>query len=504
MQHIKNIREPRFLLMYSPQRFDRRFGAVKPDGGLGLTYLAGALRTEGYKVDILDCSVGNDKYSLEDTFYRQKPLTNGMIRIGLTTEEILGELGEYDVIGIGSIFTAQTTMVVEVMKKIKEVYPEKLIITGGVNARSQKELFFDAGADIIFLSEGEKTILNIGKKLREGSRDFSDISGIACKREDQIVITPNLFVEQCLDNLPLPAWDMLPYRKYWKIARPHGGGFSTDNPVAYMPVMTSRGCLFECDFCHIGEEVEGSEPGNIKKLRVKSLQRTILEVSILRNLGVEHVFLEDDSLLGRKKRAKEIFQEIIRFKLKLSGVNGINIAHMCTGKDGKFVVDDELLELMAQAGFRKFMLPVESGSQRIIDKYATGKLHLEKHDIPALIRKTKSLGMEVGGNYTFGYPDETLEEVQSTFEIAKRHMDAGLSNANFMIITPFPGTTFFNRVVRDNLFLPGVKLDELDWTQVSIKTLVDKKVLEEMITTGWENVNKPERVNRIRSMAPTV
>jgi anaerobic magnesium-protoporphyrin IX monomethyl ester cyclase len=503
MKHINNVHDPSFLLMYTPQRQDLRFGAVKPEGSLGLIYLAGALRNSDYEVRVLDCSVGDDTHNLQDTFYRQVSLPNGMVRVGLSIPQILEIASKYDVIGISAIFTAQTTMAVEVIRAISENFPDKLIITGGVNARSQQELFFDAGVDIICLSEAEKTILEIGGVLRAGSTDFSSISGIAFKKSTgEIKVHPTLFVEQDLDNLPIPAWDLLPNERYWKIARPHGGGFSIDNPVKYAPLMTSRGCPFKCDFCHIGLEGEGSESGNLRKLRIKSLERVMREMHILKSLGVEHVFIEDDSLLGRKQRAMKIFQEIIKLKVRVSGVNGINIAHLCTSEGGKHQVDYKLLALMAEAGFTKFMLPVESGSQRIIDKYATGKLNLDKHDIVGLIRETKRLGMEVGGNYTYGYPDETIEEVHQTFEIAKRHMEAGLTNANFMIITPFPGTEFYNRVIQEGLFLPEIEIDELDWTKVSIKTRVPKEVLEEMITTGWESVNKPERIRRIRSLNP--
>lgn len=492
-------REPKFLLMYSPLRFNKRFGAVKPEGSLGLIYLAGALASHGHDVSLLDCAVGNDKYSLQNTFFRQTELPNGMHRVGLSIEEILREVDGYDVIGMSSIFTAQTTMVEEVVRAIATNYPDKLILLGGVNARSQQNLFFDAGAHIICTSEAEGTILEIADQLRSGNIDLSLIHGIAFMDGSRIKVTaPNVL--QDLDMLPIPRWDMQPYQKYWGIARPHGGGFSKNNPVKYMPIMTSRGCIYKCDFCHIANEHDNSESGDLRKLRLKSLDRVMQEMAILTGLGVEHIFIEDDSLLGYKKRMMKILREIIKLKVKLSGVNGINISHLCT-TDNQPGVDHALLDLMAEAGFQRITLPVESGSRRIIKKYATGKLDLDKHDIVGLIKKVRSLGMHAGGNYTFGYPDETLEEVHETFEIAKVHVEAGLDNANFTIITPFPGTPFYDRVVREDLFLPGVKIDELDWTQVAIKTLVPKKVLEDMITTGWESVNKPERIRMVRELA---
>ena len=496
----KNVKDPNVLLMYSPQQFNPKFGAVKPEGSLGILYLAGALRDHDYDVTILDCCVGNDQYSVEETFYRQTNLPNGMIRIGLSSEEIVREVRDYDIIGISSIFTAQTTMVRETVQAIATAYPKKIILLGGVNARSQIPLFLDAGAKIICTSEAERTIVEVGEVLRSGNQDFSHILGIAYRQDDQVKITPPAFVEQNLDELPYPAWNLAPLNRYWKIARPHGGGFSTENPVAYASAMTSRGCPFNCTFCHISREHKGSLSGNIRQLRLKSLERVMEEMRTLQALGVCHVFFEDDSLLANKKRALDIFRKMIKLKLGLSDVNGINLAHLTTKRDGKLGVDDELLETMAQAGFKKLIYPVESGSQRIIDQYATGKLNLEKHDIPALIRKAKSLGMEVGGNYTFGYPDETLEEIMQTFIIAKEHRDAGIDYANFVIITPFPGTEFYDLVVRENLWLPDTKLEELDWTRPSIKTRVPPWVLEFMITNGWEYINDPKRIMQLRSI----
>jgi len=229
--------EPKFLLMYGPQIFDKRFGAIKPEGSLGLIYLASSLRNKDFEVSVLDASVGNDSYTLEETFFNEKIQPNGLVRIGMNIKDILSEVVDYDVIGISSIFTAQTRMAEEVVAEIRREYPDKIIILGGVNAKSQMPLFFNAGADLICLSEAEETIVEIGELLRKGERDFSKINGVAGKEG---FVNPRLKIIQNLDELPIPAWDMLPLEKYWKIARPHGGGLKDGN-VAYASVMFSRG-----------------------------------------------------------------------------------------------------------------------------------------------------------------------------------------------------------------------------------------------------------------------
>ena len=201
-------------------------------------------------------------------------------------------------------------MVEDVVYAIKQNYPDKLIILGGVNARSQMQRFFNIGVDLICLSEAEKTIIDIGDVLRTGSKDFSNIPGLAGKDG---FVNPQTNVIQNLDDLPIPAWDMQPLKKYWEIARPHGSGF-TDGDVAYASVMFSRGCPFKCHYCHISNELSGSNSGDIRSLRLKSLSRIIEEINILKDIGIKYVFIEDDSLLAKKKRAITIFKKLMEMK----------------------------------------------------------------------------------------------------------------------------------------------------------------------------------------------
>lgn len=104
--------EPRFILLYPPQHFDPRFGAVKPDGSLGLLYLSSALRNADFDVDLLDVSVGSSISGLDKTFYTHKKLPNGRYRVGMSCDQIVEAVADYDVVGISSIFTARIAEIV--------------------------------------------------------------------------------------------------------------------------------------------------------------------------------------------------------------------------------------------------------------------------------------------------------------------------------------------------------------------------------------------------------
>ena len=90
--------------------------------------------------------------------------------------------------------------------------------------------------------------------------------------------------------------------------------------------MTSLGCPFKCTYCHIGKEVEGSLTQEIGRFRIKSDERVMEELTYLKNeLGVKQVFIEDDSLFGRKKRAIRLLRKIIKLDLRLMDITGLTL-----------------------------------------------------------------------------------------------------------------------------------------------------------------------------------
>ncbi len=489
--------DPRFLLLYPPLQFAP--GEVaKPDGSLSLAYLAGALRRAGYDVTILDCAVGADHQPLEQTFFNVIPAKNGLRRVGLSTDAIIEIASNYDVIGVSSIFTAQTSPCLHLVEAIRGALPEKLILGGGVNARSLRKRFFASGVDVIAVSEAEQTIIQIARAL-EGNGRMSETPGIAFLDEaGGEVVNPPGPVLSNLDELPIPAWDLLPLQQYWKLSRPHGGHFRRGETIRYASLQTSRGCPFQCLYCHISKEQKDGESGNIGALRLKSVDRVLQELTILKGLGAEHIFIEDDSLLAKKPRAMRLFELIADLGLTLHDVNGVNICHLFASKNGKRQVDVELIEAMARAGFTSIALPFESASQRIIDKYASGKRVVDPTaaDTEELIAAFNAAGIRVSGNYMIGYPDETVREIYETIRSARRHIDQGLEYVLFFNVVPFPGSMLFEMAVREGYLDPDFDPDLMRWTKTIMRNLsMDADTLERVRDMAWFVVNRPEYVD---------
>lgn len=486
---------PRFLLLYSPLQFGE--GEIaKPDGSLSLAYVAGALRTAGYEVKILDCSVGDEHDDLQETFFRSTALPSGLYRVGLSPEKIAARIAEYDVIGISSIFCPQTAMVLEVIRLAKLVDPAKLVVAGGVNARSLRSMFFRGGVDVIALSEAEGTIVQIAESLR-GKRALTQTPGIAfIDAQGQEVVNPSGAPLMNLDELPMPAWDMLPLKKYWDISRPHGGQFPDGERIQYASLQTSRGCPYQCLYCHISKEDEDSITGNIGKYRLKSIDRVIRELECLKNLGVEYVFFEDDSLFAKKNRAYKLFDLVKSMGMKLLDVNGINIAHMQKNYGGKLGADDEFIGVLADAGFSFLTLPFESSSQRLLDKYSTSKWQVRLTNTAQLLKSLEAHNIRAAGNYMIGYPDETELEIQETILMAKRHVDEGLNHALFFTVVPFPGSRLYDMAIANGQLDAEFDPDTMRWTKSILRGLaMPTDSLERIRQLAWLTVNRTEYVN---------
>ena len=195
-----------------------------------------------------------------------------------------------------------------------------------------------------------------------------------------------------MDELPLPAWDLLPNERYWEVGRPHGGHFKEGTELKYASMMTSLGCPFNCSYCHIADEVKGSISGEIGRFRIKSDDRVIEELKILKDeIGVKQVFVEDDSIFGKKRRAIRLLNKVMDMDLEILDVNGVNVVHLL--KKGE--PDEEVIELLKETGFTDIVLAFESANDRIIRKWASNKWDVNNSNVRGLIESCKSTDLEL-------------------------------------------------------------------------------------------------------------
>ena len=496
------MKEVKILLLYPPEQ-SWPGTMVKPNGSLAYPYLGGALRDIGIETYVYDACVGDSDDNLDNFFNKTEKLPSGMIKTGVSDKRILEVASSYDAIGITSIFSQQETQVLNCAKLIKKHFPNKLLFSGGVNAKSRSSIFFAAGFDIICTSEAESTLQQIAKILQKNSRDFTSVGKIYLKNKFGKIINNSHFgnILQDLDKLPIPAWNLLPNERYWKIGRPHGGKAQPGTELKYASMMTSRGCPFSCSYCHIAEEIVESKSGAIGKFRIKSDERVRKELQILKDeIGVKQVFIEDDSIFGMKRRAIRLLKSIVGFGLDLMDVNGINMIHLVkkSNKPGWLVPDEEVIELLAEVGFKEIVLPFESANLRIIKKWCSNKLALDRFSPEDLIKTIKKYKLYVGTNYMLGFPDETRKEIETTVNFANKMKEQGLDHSNFYLVMPVPGTPIFDYCIKKNHLPMDYNPDRFQWTKANLlNTAVPPNELEKIRDKAWNDCNT-EQFKKLR------
>jgi len=341
----------------------------------------------------------------------------------------------------------------------------------------------------------DKAVLMIEAGAKGKTMD--NIPGVAFCHSGKVIVNPadgSCFPEK-LDDLAMPAWEKLPFEKYGRIASPHGVDLSA-NKFRYAPMMTSRGCRFQCAYCHISREKEGIS-GRIGRLRCHSIDRVIKETEKLKSLGVEKLFMEDDSLLSDKERMKLIIGYFERMGLNLANVNGVNIVDFFNKENDEYKVDKNFVEILKQAGFEQIVFPVESGSQRILKKYATNKVLLDRMDVVGLMKDISDHKILAPVNMMIGFPDEDEKEIQESIDLAKKLRDAGAPYVTFFIPIPFPGSKLYDIAIAGGHLEQNFNPDLLNWKRAVMKnTKVSPERIEEIRDRANEEVNSEDHLRK--------
>ncbi|MCX6705279.1 MAG: sugar phosphate nucleotidyltransferase [Candidatus Woesebacteria bacterium] len=492
--NVNKHKETRVLLAEPPNLFPAD-AHRRPNGSLGPVCLGGALREMGMEFDYLDATVGKKEDKTGEVFYRNnEPNEKGLSLVGMNDDEIRNSVKGYDIVAVTNIFTPQTNTALRFGQLVKEVNPSAVLLAGGVNAWSLPDRFLENGYDAIGVGEGEKIICDIAASVAK-KENWRNTPGLITRTngETKYLKLPNTSLD--LSKLPEPAYNILPLEKYWKISAPHGGDFPLNYEVRYGSIETSRGCVFNCSYCHISELK--NFPNKLGSLRLRPITDVVRDIEKLKSLGVEWLFFEDDSLLAVPERAMKIFEEVKSLGLNLADVNGVNLVHLFKrNSGGKLEVNVKLLESMTQAGFKQLVLPFESGSQRIIDRYASKKWNIEQTDVIQLVKEAKKLGLKVPGNFMIGFPDENEKELQSTIDMAKKLIDNGLTYASFFIVVPYPGSKLFQEAIKNKLLDTNFDADQFHWGNPVMKnTTIAPEKLVSLRKQLWEGLNNSDYVD---------
>lgn len=385
---------------------------------LGIGYLAAVLEKKGYNVNVIDCQVLNPTRSeLESKFAQLQPDIVGVTSTTLTYEPVR-----------------------EIVKTAKQVCPRSVIILGGphVTVLDERTLTEQPEADIVVRGEGEQTILELAQLISESKmKNLGEVGGITFKEKGNIFRTPDRPFIQNLDELPFPAYRHFPLSKYKLFGR------------TYLPIITSRGCPFQCAFC-LASRMCG------KRFRVRSSENVVEELELLRDTyGADAYAFYDDTFTFDKKRALEICKEMKNRK--------VDLPWDCRTRVDQ--VSEKILAVMRDANCLLVHFGVESGNQKMLDAMKKGTT-VEQNE--QAIRWAKEVGILVAISVVLGYPGETLEMLEQTLSFIRRTEP---DYVYMCVAIPYPGTE-----LRDLLGDLGWEMST-DWNRYDEQTQVFKNPL---------------------------
>lgn len=372
------------LLMDDPQEFSQP---------LGLLYLAAAARERGHEVALADLALLNadSPTALDPWLDKHQP----------------------QVVGISAPFSLMAPVVAELAALVKERLPGAAVAVGGAHASSLPEQVMACPqVDHVFLGESEESFCDF-----LAGRDFAKIDGFGYRGGGQVVINPKTRWIKDLDQLPLPARDLLDLGAYWSRRGRAGQGRWTS-------FITSRGCPFRCVFCST-HTVWGRR---WRPRGVESVLAELRELSLVH--GVDTLSLEDDNFTLDMDRAKEILRRVIDEGLKFQWAtpNGLRADRL----------DPELVGLMKRAGFTQAKVAIESGAPRVNHQIIHKNLDLEK--AKEVVSLAAENGLPPAAFFVMGFVGETPEEMLQTIAYALELKERGLAGADFFMATPYPGT----------------------------------------------------------------
>lgn len=302
----------------------------------------------------------------------------------------------------------------EIISAIKKEFPALTIVAGGPHISTfKKDVLLQCRAiDIAVPMEGEEALLEFCIE-----KPLSTIAGIMYRENEKVIETPQRALVEDLDAIPFPRYHTFDMNKY---------------PRA-IPLVTSRGCPYQCIFCPIAS-VMG------RGFRVRSFSSVVDEIEFWHEKGFRDFSIADDVFNFNKERVYAICDEI-----KKRNLLGLRIR--CSNGIRADRVDRALLMTMKEAGFYCLAFGVESASDRILTILKKGET---REKIERAIRQACELGFWVELFFLIGAPGETMADIKESIKLSLRYP---VYNANFYNLIPFPHSELYRWIEEKNYFL---------------------------------------------------
>jgi radical SAM superfamily enzyme YgiQ (UPF0313 family) len=378
---------------------------------LGLLHLAAEVRLHGFSPSIIE----SDAFELD---------------VDAVVERLVAAAPAY--VGI-TLFTVGVWSAAAIARKLKARLPQTVVLVGGphVSSLGEETIARFPEFDYGIVGEGEHALVALLRVLEEGG-ELSSVPALLYREDGEVRRTPSLPVNRVLDQLPIPAWDLL---EDFPRAYPAAIFDFPRGPVA--TIAASRGCPFHCRFC------DTSTFG--AKIRRYSAEKVFDMMQHLHDrYGVRHIMFVDDLFLASREKTEELCHLLLERALKMTWT--------CTARVD--TVQPAVLATMKRAGCWEISFGLETGSDELLEKM--DKLARVAKSEQA-VRWAAEAGIRTKGLFMLGYPGETRETIELTRAFVRR---IPMTIMNLTKFTPYPGSPIY----RD---LYGTSIREDAWQKMN-------------------------------------
>ena len=375
---------------------------AQPYPPLGTILAAALLRQNGYEVALFDTMFAKSPEEIIPTLKRFQPDVFVLYDDGFNylTKMCLSNMREAAFL----------------MQQYAKAY-NCITITTSSDATDHYEMYLQNGADYVIGGEAEYTLLETIQYLEKRTVAIETIKGLIYLQGNALKRNSIRPTSRHLDELPLPAWDLVDIENYKKVWLKKHKYFSIN-------VATTRGCPYSCNWC--------AKPIYGNHYNMRSPEKVVEETILLKEMfNMDHIWFCDD-IFGLKRSWVKDFAVLIK-------AVGIKTGFKIQSR-ADLLVQEKYVTYLAEAGCTEVWMGAESGSQRILDAMDKGTTVEEIRQARALL---KQYNIRAAFFIQYGYLNETMEDINKTIELIKETMpdDIGIS-----ISYPLPGTLFYDKV----------------------------------------------------------
>lgn len=416
------------LLLVNPPYSRLRGVGQAPYFPLGLGCLARAVSSQVDAVRILNLenpAQGEPLFPIDkETVFRfrshaysamQAAIKDPERRVWKEFNEILSKF-QPDLIGI-TVMTVDVGAAV-VLSKLAHRWRKKItVLWGGVHPTFEPEASLNEECvDFLIRGEGETSLNEFCNQFKSEKPSWSDVPGLSYFQNGVAHHNPLPPLITDLDSCFPPLRDKDFFSERYSSS-------------AWGSIMASRGCPWKCTFC-------SSPVFWRRRLRYRSIENVGDEIEDMVSSGLtKHFTFWDDSFSANHKKVTELCNMIISRNLKITWKTATRID----------LIEDELLELMKNAGCIQLQIGIETGSPRMAKLL---KKEVNPNDSIQAVQKIKMHGIGSGVFFMAGFPQETIRDLKETFSLMQKlPTDEIVLN----VFDPMPGSEIFEEMKRTKL-----------------------------------------------------